>query len=262
MHCVDPYKARPAFRRWLAPFSDGDRRRACGGVVDALPPIAHTVAQIVQVPDRDCRQPFALLIPEHLVFSFQDRAGRRPIHPPVSLIDFDQRRHIRRRVASPKPTPPIHRRFDHLRLDKLADQPRHLRSAQSRHFGHVAPHQPLGVTAQLGVPLLPQRPVHPSVDISPALGVEMHLRAACQKSLHLLQARILDLLHSNEQSPAWSIRLPSGSSCIEIDLFSRLILYWTRLRCTPPAGCDTMLARTTAAAQQFVVKRPAMECAN
>ena len=27
-------------------------------------------------------------------------------------------------------------------------------------------------------------------------------------------ARVLDLLHTNEQSPAWPIRLPPGSSCI------------------------------------------------
>ena len=179
---------------------------------------------------RDRRQPFALLIPEHFVLSFQDGAGRRPTQPPVSLIDFDQRRHIRCRVAPSKLAASIHRRLDPLRLHKLADQPRHLGPAQACHLADVAPHQALGFAALFGVPLLPQSPFHPGVNIGTALGVEVHFLAAFQKSPHLLQARILDLLHLNEQSPAWPIRLPSGSSCVGIGQFSRLILYRTRLQ--------------------------------
>ena len=77
--------------------------------------------------------------------------------------------------------------------------------------------------------LLPQCTVHPGVNIVSPFGAELNLLTRSQERRDLLQARVLHLLHANEQSQGWPIRLPSGSSCIGIAPFFRLILYWTRL---------------------------------
>src|SRR5688572_5433860 len=75
MHGVDADEPGPAGRSRLASLPYRHRGRTRGAVLDPLPPIPHTVAQIVQVPDRELGQSLVSLQSEHLVFSLQDGTG-------------------------------------------------------------------------------------------------------------------------------------------------------------------------------------------
>ena len=78
----------------------------CTGVHSRSPPAVCTA---------DCRTP------RPLVSSWR---SRQPTHPPVSMIDGEQRRYIGCCGAPAKPASSVHRWRDLLRLHKLVDQPR------------------------------------------------------------------------------------------------------------------------------------------
>ena len=185
----------------FAPLADVDGGGTRGRVVDALPPIARAVAQIVQVPHRDVCQPLVLRLPEYCVGPLQDPPRGPSVQPPMGLIDFHQQRHIRRRVDACKLAPPIRGDPNRLRLSELPDHARHLCPAPPRHFHHVPVNQPLVGPTQLRVVMTPQHAFHPGVNVRAPLGMEMHFLVRFHKGPHLLQAWVLVLLHSNEHSP-------------------------------------------------------------
>ena len=76
--------------------------------------------------------------------------------------------------------------------------------------------------------LLPQRLLHPTVYLLPALARKPDLIASLQKRLDLFQVQLLRLFHADDQPPACRIS-PPGSSCMRNHSRSRLILYETRL---------------------------------
>src|ERR1700735_419551 len=87
---VDPNKTGFTVGSRLAPLANVDGRGTGGRVVDALPPIACAVAQIVQVPHRDVCQSLVLRLPKYGVGPLQYPLRGPSVQPSMGLIDFHQ----------------------------------------------------------------------------------------------------------------------------------------------------------------------------
>ena len=147
----------------------------------------------------------------------------------VRFIHFRQQLNVPGRVAVRKAVAPVaafpYRAFP----DVPRDEPRRLRSAQSRHLLQVLPQHPFDYLAPLPILLLAKCPADPSIDFCPIRSLKPYCIRCFPKYPDLLQAQPFFVLHADVQSSACEAHSPSGSFCIRHIPRFGLILYWTRL---------------------------------
>src|SRR5438874_355276 len=212
MHRIDPQIAGLALRIGSPPLADRDQRGTCLGVAQPAFAIASPLAQIVQMRYRDRGQPLVLWLPVLVIFAFQNAFRGRAAQRLVRFIDRRQPLDIGPPIALRKAVPPVAPLFDFAAPQVTADQPRHLRAAQSRQLLHVTPQQPAIAAALLPIAVNLQSAADPPVDLLSFLALKMDLFTGFQKRPDLLQAQSLCLPHPDLQSSACPPS--SGSSCV------------------------------------------------
>ena len=81
-------------------MADGKRSWPGFGEMLALPHVAGSLSQVVEVADRDRCQAFKRGIPKHLKRVLEELLGGRTAQGAVQFIGFGQRPNIRRRVVA------------------------------------------------------------------------------------------------------------------------------------------------------------------
>ena len=165
-------------------------------------PVRGRPSQVVQVRDRNPRQPREFLLVVLLVLPLQNVARRRPAEALVRAVDLGQQPDVGCGVLAAEPMAPAGSRLQLAGLAVSLDQARDLGPASPRHLLEVGADHASQLLAVVEVLLLNQRLLHPTVDFLLALPGELDLLAGFQKRADRFRFQGLCISHSNLHSLA------------------------------------------------------------
>ena len=231
MHRVDAQEAGPALGAGPAALGDGHLHRLREVRRRALAAVGGRGAQVVEVADRDPRQPREALVAEHLVLAAHHLAGRRPGHLAEGGVDVRQQTDVGRRVAALERP----RRRSAAAVDDppgvqvLTHEARQLRPRQTGRLCEKAPERALAGLAEPGVAEARQRALDEGVGLRAGPGLEVHRLVAVEKGANLIQGVKSFDVQAQDHPPMIPDAALQAHFSLESTLPFRLTSHWTRL---------------------------------
>jgi hypothetical protein len=161
--------------------------------------------QIVDVRNRDLREPFVGWLAEHFVLAVQNPAQRRAAQILVRGIGGGQQMNVFLAIAADKVRSAWRLAPDGSMLHPLRDQPRHLRPADGCHLRQKLSHHAALALAQFAVAPLSQNGAYEVVLCFRVFACPCDLSASGQQILHLAQGELVQVLHADLHSSAASL---------------------------------------------------------